>query len=124
MQASDVAGLVARYARRLHEVAGDQHHVASPLGAWLLLALCGPATQGEERCALEDVLGCGVEEAASVAGDLLEQPHPLVGAAAAVWNRGATGDPRWLAGLPASVERGPIPARTRLMPGRRSTRSG
>jgi hypothetical protein len=110
MQASDVAGLVARYARRLHEVAGDEHHVASPLGAWLLLALCGPATQGEERHALEDVLGCGVDEAASVAEELLEQPHPLVGAAAAVWNREATGDPRWLAGLPASLERGPIPS--------------
>ncbi|HEX2322341.1 MAG TPA: hypothetical protein VHJ18_25450 [Streptosporangiaceae bacterium] len=110
MQVSDVAGLVTQYARRLHEVAGGQHHVASPLGAWLLLALCGPATHREERRALEDVLGCGVEQAASVAGELLERPHPLVGAAAAVWNRGRTGDPRWLAGLPAAVERGPIPS--------------
>lgn len=109
MQMSDVALLTMRYARRLHDVAGTGHHVASPLGAWLLLALCGPATQGEERRALEGVLGCGVEEAASVAGELLEQPHPLVGAAAAVWNRGGKGDQRWLAGLPASVERGPIP---------------
>jgi hypothetical protein len=110
MQTSDVAGLVTLYARRLHEAAGASHHVASPLGAWLLLALCGPATQGEERRALEDVLGCGVEDAASIAGELLEQPHPLVGAAAAVWNRGRTGDPRWLAGLPPAVERGPIPS--------------
>jgi hypothetical protein len=110
MQVSDVAGLVTRYARRLHEAAGDQHHVASPLGAWLLLALCGPATRGEERRALEDVLGCGVEEAASVAGELLEEPHPLVGVAAAVWNRGQSGDPRWLAGLPTAVQRGPIPS--------------
>ena len=84
MQMSDVALLVMRYSRRFHEVAGTGHHVASPLGAWLLLALCGPATQGEERRALEGVLGCGVEEGASVAGELLEQPHPLVGAAAAV----------------------------------------
>ena len=109
MQMSDVALLVMRYARRFHEVAGTGHHVASPLGAWLLLALCGPATQGEERRALEGALGCGVEEAASVAGELLKQPHPLVGAAAAVWNRGQAGDQRWLAGLPAGVERGPIP---------------
>ncbi|MGN6793960.1 MAG: hypothetical protein ACTHJW_16355 [Streptosporangiaceae bacterium] len=110
MQVSDVAALVTRYARRFHEVAGSGHHVASPLGAWLLLALCGPATQGEERRALENVLGCGVEEAASVAGELLEHPHPLVGAAAAVWNREGTGDQRWLAGLPGGIERGPIPS--------------
>ena len=110
MQVSEVAALVARYARRFHEVVGHEHHVASPLGAWLLLALCGPATSGEERRQLEDVLGCDVDEAASIAGGLLEQPHPVVGAAAAVWNKEGKGDPGWLAGLPPSVERGPIPS--------------
>jgi hypothetical protein len=109
MQVSEVAALVARYARRFHEVVGYEHHVASPLGAWLLLALCGPATSGEERRQFEDVLGCDVDEAASIAGGLLEQPHPLVGAAGAVWNREGAGNPSWLAGLPAGVERGPIP---------------
>ena len=38
-------GCLARYARRLHAAFGEQHHVASPLGAWLLLALAaGPAS--------------------------------------------------------------------------------
>jgi hypothetical protein len=110
MQGSDVAALVARHARRFHEVVGYEHHVASPLGAWLLLALCGPASSGEERRQREDALGCDVDEAASVGDGLLEEPHPAVGAAAAVWNREGAGYPGWLAGLPASVERGPIPS--------------
>jgi hypothetical protein len=110
MQVSELAALVSRYARRLHEVAGTGHHVASPLGAWLLLALCGPAAHGDERRGLEDVLGCDLDEAASVAAALLETPHPVVGAAAAVWNKEGKGDPSWFAGLPAGVERGPIPS--------------
>jgi len=110
MTAADLAGLVARYARRFHAVIGSGHHVASPLGAWLLLALCAPAASGAERRELVDVLGCEPEEATAIAAGLLEEPHPLVAAAAAVWNAAGKGDERWLAGLPASVERGPIPS--------------
>ena len=110
IQASELASLVARYARRFHDVAGTGQHVASPLGAWLLLGLCAPAAGGRTRRELEDVLGCDADAAAAVAAGLLEAPHPVVGAAAAVWNRGGAGDPRWLAGLPGSVERGPIPS--------------
>jgi hypothetical protein len=110
MTAADLAGLVARYARRFHAVVGSGHHVASPLGAWLLLALCAPAASGAERSELVDVLGCEPEEAAALAAGLMEAPHPLVAAAAAVWNLAGMGDEQWLAGLPASVERGPIPS--------------
>jgi hypothetical protein len=76
----------------------------------MLLALCAPAASGAERRELADVLGCEPEEAAALAAGLLEAPHPLVSAAAAVWNMPGMGDERWLAGLPASVERGPIPS--------------
>jgi hypothetical protein len=107
---SDLAGLVTRYARRFHAVIGSQHHVASPLGAWLLLALCARAASGDERRELIDVLGCEPEEAAALAAGLLETPHPLVSAAAAVWNKAGMGDEHWLAALPGSVERGPIPS--------------
>jgi len=110
MTATDLPGLVARYARRFHAVIGSEHHVASPLAAWLLLALCAPAAGGAQRGELVDVLGCEPEEAAALADGLLETPHPLVAAAAAVWNAAGKGDERWLAGLPASVERGPIPS--------------
>jgi hypothetical protein len=56
------------------------------------------------------VLECEPEEAASIAAGLLEVPHPLVSAAAAAWNIGGMVDEQWLAGLPATVERGPIPS--------------
>ena len=75
-----------------------------------MLALCAPAATGAERRELVDVIGCEPEEAAAIAAGLLEVPHPLVAAAAAVWNVAGMGDERWLSGLPASVERGPIPS--------------
>jgi hypothetical protein len=107
---ADLAGLVGRYARRFHAVIGSGHHVASPLGAWLLLALCAPAATGAQRGEFVEVLGCEPEEAAELTAGLLEVPHPLVAVAAAVWNMAEEGDERWLSKLPASVERGPIPS--------------
>jgi hypothetical protein len=113
-----VADCVTRYAARLHAAVGDRHHVASPLGAWLLLALAAPASTGEDREALTDVLGCDADVAARAAAELLADPHPLVAAAAAVWTeRGYTGTAdfrRWLAGLPASVTAGDLPSQVGL----------
>lgn len=100
---------LAGYARRLHAVAGERHHVASPLGAWLLLALCGPASSGAVRAELADALGCEVDQAAAVAGALLSGPHPHVPAAAGFWRRGSVDtEPltRWLASLPETVDSG------------------
>lgn len=111
-------GCLARYARRLHAVAGAQHHVASPLGAWLLLALVGPAASGADREALTEVLGCDVDTAARLAAALLEHPHPLVASAAGVWTRpgvplGAVFDD-WRAGLPGGVETGDLVGQAQL----------
>lgn len=109
-----VAGCVARYASRLHAAAGERHHVASPLGAWLLLALAAPASTGADRDTLASVLGCDVDTAARAAAELLADPHPLVAAAAAVWTargyRGTADLRRWLADLPAAVTTGDLPA--------------
>jgi len=106
---------VAGYARRLHAAAGPGHHVASPLGAWLLLALCAPATRNGAvpGPALADVLGCDVDVAARLAAGLLARPHPQVAAAAAAWTRDRP-EPteiqrRWQSGLPAAVATGPVP---------------
>lgn len=116
MVTSDTQALqdgLARYARRLHAVVGEKHHVVSPLGAWLLLALAGPAASGASREALTDVLGCDVDMAARLAAGLLDRPHPLVASAAAVWT--APGAPLgppfydWRAGLPGLVETGEMP---------------
>ena len=49
LTAADVAAPVASYARRFHAVAGSRHQVGSPLGAWLLLALCAPPSEGKDQ---------------------------------------------------------------------------
>jgi hypothetical protein len=112
LTAADVTAPVARYAQRLHAVAGTRHHVASPLGAWLLLALCAPAGEGDAARGLRDALGCDPADAAGLASDLLASPHPLVPAAAAAWHRPGSvtaAAARWLDGLPAHVQTGPLP---------------
>jgi hypothetical protein len=103
---------LARYAERLHGLAGTGHHIASPLGAWLLLALAGPAATGDTRARLTEVLGVDVDTAAGVAAALFEDPHALVGAGAALWHRPGVeeGLSGWRAGLPAAVRTGGVPA--------------
>ncbi|TDC78619.1 hypothetical protein E1193_20430 [Micromonospora sp. KC606] len=103
---------LARYAARLHAGIGDRHHVASPLGAWLLLALAAPAATGGVRAELEDALGVDAATAADLAATLVDAPHPLVPSATAVWHR-AGFDPaplaNWRATLPRRTETGPLP---------------
>jgi hypothetical protein len=110
---SQLAGCVARYASRLHAAAGDGHHVASPLGAWLLLALAAPATAGPDREALTEALGCDADAAAAAAAGLLADPHAEVASAVAAWT--APGAPftdtfrDWERGLPPQVSTGDLP---------------
>jgi Serpin (serine protease inhibitor) len=108
---------LARYAERLHAAIGDGHHVASPLGAWLLLALCAPAARGSGRDQLTDALGVEVDASAKFAAELLGSPHPLVASAAGIWNatRANTDDfLAWRAALPAAVETGELPKQEQL----------
>jgi len=108
---ADTTEAVARYARLLHRSAGEGHHVASPLGAWILLALCGPASSGAARAELAQALGCEIDRAAAMARALLSEPHPLVAAAAGVWRRRDVDTEalsRWLASLPDPVEAGTL----------------
>jgi hypothetical protein len=117
LTAADVAAPVARYAQRLHAVAGQRHQVASPLGAWLLLALCAAASEGDTRKDLNDVLGCDTTDAAALAAALLASPHPLVSAAAGAWYRPGGVTPAlasWLEGLPPQVGSGPVPGQPAL----------
>jgi len=113
-----VTAPLARYARRFHQVAGAGHHVASPLGAWLLLALAAPACAGDDLRQLEEILGADADTAAGFAAELLANPHPLVHAAAAVWGgSGPAIDARiasWQVGLPPQVDTGPVPGQAEL----------
>jgi hypothetical protein len=109
-----LAGKVARYAATFHDTIGYRHQVASPLGAWLLLALCAPAATGADAHTLTRLLGGGAAESAGQAAELLAVPHPLVAAAAAVWSQPGAVDGNWLGGLPATVEQGEIPGQKYL----------
>jgi hypothetical protein len=101
---------VAGYAARLHAAAGEGHHVVSPLGAWLVLALCGTGPDAAGRAALGEVLGCDAGTAARLAAGLLSRPHPQVAAAAAVWASPLPDHLRsWQDGLPPAVQTGPVP---------------
>ncbi|MEV1329764.1 hypothetical protein AB0J20_09335 [Micromonospora costi] len=105
-----LSGPVARYAERVHGLVGGGHHVASPLGAWLLLALVAPAATGAARAEMEEALGTDAGRAADTAHTLLSAPHPLVASASALWERAAAeGLAGWRATLPASTATGPLP---------------
>lgn len=103
--------LVAAYALRLHAAAGERHHVVSPLGAWLLLALAAPLTSGSGRERLERVLGCDADTARRAADELLESPHPVLALAFASWHRGDVGAGLdvWHRELPPCATTGPMP---------------
>ncbi|SDZ55792.1 hypothetical protein SAMN05421684_6676, partial [Asanoa ishikariensis] len=108
--AVDLRAPLARYASLLHASAGPEHHVASPLGAWLLAALCAPVGSSD----LEEALGIDLESARSVADGLLSDPHPAVLSAAALWlaQTPTAAMDAWLTALPAPVSTGPMPSQT------------
>lgn len=112
------------YAAQLHRAildraagdGSDGHHVASPLGAWLLLGLVAhaepvaPGTAAGD--ALAAALGCPLAEAAELTDTVLGTPHPAVAAAAAAWLSStveAVGIHRLLAQLPCRT--GGLPTR-------------
>ncbi len=118
METGEWVSALGRYAERLHARAGPGHHVVSPLGAWMVVAVCAALARDERaRGELAGVLGADPESAARLAAGLLADPHPLVAAGAGVWVRPARETARikqWLAGLPAVVGTGDIPAQDNI----------
>ena len=105
----DLPDMMCRHAERFTAL-GQKHGVASPLGAWLVLALAAPAATRDLADEISHALGADLDTAHSAATELLAHPHPSVSAAAAAWRRdGLPGLDPWLATLPAEVETGGIP---------------
>ncbi len=101
------------YAERLHARAGPCHHVVSPLGAWIVVALCAPLAGADARGELAKVLGGDPTSAATFAAELLADPHPLVAAGAGLWVRRGVETARiaqWRAALPAAIDTGDLPS--------------
>lgn len=112
-----ISEAVSRYAEHVHRLAGEKHHVASPLGAWLLIALCSRLAEGLPRQQLADVLGVEPEQAANFATLLLGNPHPLVTSGAGIWNRPYVDTERlaaWRTSLHGVIESGDIPEQPAL----------
>lgn len=109
IEAVDVVRAVCRHAERFQEIGGEEHHVASPFGAWLLLALIAPAAQGAHRDQLRTILGVDPDAAGAFAARLLQHPHKGVASAVACWtasNLEAESLAAFLAALPVGIERG------------------
>jgi hypothetical protein len=114
MEPAEIVPGLLGYAERLHALAGGEHHVVSPLGAWMLVALCAPLA-AEERAGRElaEILGVSPAQAAAFAARLLAEPHPMVAAGAGVWLRPGLETERfksWLGRLPGVVDTGDIPS--------------
>jgi hypothetical protein len=109
---TELTAALCRYAQRMHATIPASHHVASPLGAWLVLALASKAADDSAlRTDITDALGLPPEEAVAAARRLLEQPHTAVRLAAAAWHRATSGLlDSWLATLGETVESGPVPS--------------
>ncbi|HZZ97467.1 MAG TPA: serpin family protein [Jatrophihabitantaceae bacterium] len=108
---SDVRAAVTGYAARMHRAIGSEHHIASPLGAWLVLAFAASAARDDLRSQLASRLGMPVGEASAQARALLEKPPAILHLAAAVWTAQHAADiDAWLTSLPNEVDVGPIPS--------------
>jgi len=104
---------VTRYANRFHGALGFEHHVASPLGAWILLALAADGATDPHLGRLEDILGMDAPAAGAAARTLLGAPHEAVAAGAVIWSgrQASTGDfTDWLARVSPPAAGRPIPS--------------
>ncbi len=111
------AALVTEYAAAFDAAVPADADVRSPLGAWLLLALLAPASQGETRRTLEALLGVSAEEAAKRAQELVRQAHREVGLAIGLWGtRELCTDAffAWLKDVGTGASTGEVPSQATL----------
>lgn len=76
----------------LHKKAGDEHHLVSPMGLWLLMAAASTITDpgSKDRRRIEKFLGLPVEQASAVVEELLNSGEntEALKASIALWVRG------------------------------------
>lgn len=118
----ELPALVGRYADRFAALGRGEHHVGSPSGAWLVLALAAAAATGDLADRISDALGPDLNTAHRMAVKLLTHLHPAVSAAAAAWTQEGLPvlDP-WLGSLPRMFRPGQCLPRMRPTRGRAST---
>ena len=105
----DLSQIVCRFAERFHRADGNSQVVASPLGAWILLALSSRTATSSLREELTGILGVDVDAASALATQMLEAPHAAVASAVAAWvGAGSNADALapFMDSLPEAVEQG------------------
>ena len=110
---SPLTDAVTAYANQFHGALGFEHHVASPLGAWVLLALAADGAKNPHLSRLEHILGMDAPSASAAARALLSAPHAAVAAGAVIWSAPAATGERftdWLARVSPPAAAGPIPS--------------
>ncbi len=111
-----LVGLVDVYCRRVCPAVLAQHNassITSPLGIWLLLAMCASAATHDQKSALEEALGCTTTDGMLMLRRFLNDPPRALHSALALWVRSSDRSSplvEWTATLPRAVERGPIPS--------------
>lgn len=81
------ADLILSYSSKFLEALPNGHGVSSPLGAWLLLALLAPYSEGSNREKLELVLGVEAEEASLAASNFISNLSSELKSAVGIWYR-------------------------------------
>jgi hypothetical protein len=79
---------------------------------WLLLAACATASEGDDRLALEEALGCRADDAHELLAGFMASPPPALVSAMAVWVSVCDATEKlagWVRGLPGEVESGYMP---------------
>lgn len=96
------------FAKERAAAADGAGFVCSPLGAWLLVALLAPAAADPDHTIEQAVLGLSAEEAARLAGSLLQEDGGDYLAALGVWSNPELAEP-WARLLPAGAVQGRVP---------------
>jgi hypothetical protein len=78
---------ISKYSKVFHQEYKNDHHIVSPLGAWMLLALLAQGTNEESPLsqAAEKALGVTVQQSESLLKELLSTNHPAVSSALKAW---------------------------------------
>ncbi len=108
-ESPDAQAVIDRYADRWWPMlTGQTSVVASPGGAWLMLALAASAEPDQTA----EALGIESARARELATSMLQDPPRALRTATAIWVGPDQRTPaleQWQAGLPASVGTGPLP---------------
>jgi hypothetical protein len=79
---------ISTYSKIFHDEYKNDHHIVSPLGAWMLLALLAQGANDENdplNSLAKKALGVSIQQSGSLLKELLSSDHPAVSSAIKAW---------------------------------------